>query len=95
MNKVFLSPTLQSLKGKSVLDNFFWKWSSRRAEKDATKQKVLSFQEIGQNRKIVIKSEFTPLSLSRLQNVFLELGSVASIKLIYPDVSVANQIINT
>ena len=62
---------------------------------DAVKQKVLSFQEDSQKLIMVIQIEFTPLSLSRLQNVFLELGSVASIKLIYPDVSVANQIINT
>ena len=32
----------------------FWKWSSRWAEKDATKQKVIYFQEIGQKRKMVI-----------------------------------------
>ena len=36
------------------------------SQKDATKQKVLSFQEVGQNRKMVIKIEFTPLSLSRV-----------------------------
>ena len=36
INKVFLSPILQNLKGKSVLDNIFF-------ERDATKQKVLSF----------------------------------------------------
>ena len=40
-------------------------------EPNATKQKVLSFQEIGQKRKMVIKIEFTPLSL---QNVSLEQG---------------------
>ena len=63
----------------SVLDKFFFEiFSSRRAEqaeKDATKQKVMSFQEIGQKRKMVIKIEFNPLlplSLSRLQNVSLE-----------------------
>ena len=65
INKVFLRPILQNLKGRSVLDNFFWKWSSRRAESDATKQKILSFQEVGQKRKIVVKIEFTPLSLDR------------------------------
>ena len=53
INKVFLSPILQNVKG--TLDTFFLKWSSRRAEKDATKQKVLSFQEVGQKRKMVIK----------------------------------------
>ena len=37
------------------------KWSSWRAEKNATKQKVLSFQEVGKKRKMVIKIEFTPL----------------------------------
>ena len=31
-------------------------------EKDAVKQKVLSFQEDGQKRKMVIKIEFTALS---------------------------------
>ena len=35
---------------------------SRRAEKGATLQKVLSFQKICQKRKMVIKIEFTPLS---------------------------------
>ena len=29
-----------------------------------TKQKILSFQEVGQKRKIVVKIEFTPLSHS-------------------------------
>ena len=35
---------------------------SRQFEKDAIKQKVLSFKKDGQRRKMVIKSEFTPLS---------------------------------
>ena len=35
--------------------NFFWKWFSRRAKSDATKKKVLSLQEGGQKRKMVIK----------------------------------------
>ena len=30
-----------------------------------------SFQEVGQKRKIVVKIQFTPLSLSRLQNISL------------------------
>ena len=34
-------------------------------ESDATKQKILSLQEVGQKRKIVVKIEFTPLSLDR------------------------------
>ena len=38
-------------------------WSSWRAKKDAVKQKVLSFHEDGQKGKMVIKIEFTPLSL--------------------------------
>ena len=33
--------------------------------KKTTEQKVLSFQEIGQKRKMVVKIEFTPLSLDR------------------------------
>ena len=37
-----------------------------------TKQKVVYFQEVGQKRKMVIKTEFTPLSLSGLQ-IFLKL----------------------
>ena len=53
---------------------FFWKWSSRRAEKDDTKQKVLSFQEICQKRKLVIKIEFTHLSLSDCKNVPFKRG---------------------
>ena len=44
------------MKGRSVLDTFFFKWSFWRAEKDATKQKVLSFQEVGQKRKMVVPS---------------------------------------
>ena len=64
-NKVFLRPILQNLKGRSVLNNFFFKWSSRRAEAYATKQKVVSFQEIVQKRKIVDQIEFNPLSLDR------------------------------
>ena len=71
INKVFLRPILQNLKGRSVLDKFFLKWSFRRAESDATKQKILSLQEVGQKRKIVVKIEFTPLSLSWPQNFSL------------------------
>ena len=39
--------------------------STSAAESDATKQKILSLQEVGQKRKIVVKIEFTPLSLDR------------------------------
>ena len=60
MNKVFLSPILQNLKGK--FGQIFWKWSSQQAEKDAVKQKVLSFHKDGQKQKMVIKIEFTLLS---------------------------------
>ena len=52
----------------------FWKWSSWQAEKDVTKQKVLSFQEVDQNRKMVIKIELTPLSLSDCKNVPFKKG---------------------
>ena len=50
----------------------FWKKKilkiiSRQAEKYAVKQKVLSFQEDGKKRKMVIKIEFTPLSKFKLQ----------------------------
>ena len=62
INKVLLSPILQNLKGRSVLEKKNWKWSSRRAEKDATKQIVIYFQEVSQKRKMVVKIEFTPLS---------------------------------
>ena len=48
-------------------NNFFWKWSSRWAEKDAVKQKVLTFQEDGQKRKMVIKIEYNSLTDDRLQ----------------------------
>ena len=51
-------------KGKSVLDKKFWKSSSRQAEKDATKQKVLSFQEVGQKRKTVIKNNLSLASFT-------------------------------
>ena len=43
----------------------------KHGQKEATNQKVLYFQEVGQKRKMVIKIEFTPLSLSRLQNLSL------------------------
>ena len=42
INKVFLSLILQNLKGRSVLDNIFFE-NDPLDEKDATKQKVLSF----------------------------------------------------
>ena len=44
INKVFLRPILQNLKGRSVLDNFFFENDplARRAESDAAKQKILS-----------------------------------------------------
>ena len=67
INKVFLGPILQNLKGRSALDNFFLKMilsTSWNSEKDATKQKVLSRQGIGQKRKMVIKIDSTPLLLS-------------------------------
>ena len=64
--------TKSESEGKISFGHFFWKWSSRRAEKDATEQiKVLSYQEVGQKRKMVIKIEFTPLSLSRPQHFSL------------------------
>ena len=64
---MFLRPVLQNLKGRSVLDKFFFENDplDRRAESDATKQKILSLQEVGENCKIVVKIEFTPLSLDR------------------------------
>ena len=58
INKVFLSPIFQNL----FWTKNSWKWSSWQAKKDATKQNVLSFQEVSQKRKIVIKIEFTPLA---------------------------------
>ena len=42
----------------------FWtlkKLSSWQAEKDAVKQKVISFKDDGQKSKMVVKIEFTPL----------------------------------
>ena len=67
-----MSPILQNLKGRSVLDNIFFENDPTdvRAEKDATKQKVIYFQEIGQKCKVLIKIGFIPLSLSRLQHFF-------------------------
>ena len=50
--------------------------ASRRAEKDATKQKVLSFQIVGQKRKMVVKIEFTPLSLALQTAKFVPLKMV-------------------
>ena len=37
-------------------------------KKDATRQKVLTFQEVGQKHKMVIEIEFTPHSLSDWKN---------------------------
>ena len=52
INKVFLSPILQNLRGRSVLDNFF--------ENDPLDNpNVLSFHKVGQKRKMVINIEFT------------------------------------
>ena len=45
--------------------------STSRKVKDATKQKVLSFQKVCQKCKMVIKIEFTPHSLCRPQNLSL------------------------
>ena len=57
--KVFLSPILQNLNKRYILDNlkkrFSW-W----AEKDAVKEKILSLQEYGQKPKMVIKIQFSP-----------------------------------
>ena len=39
--------------------------SASESELHAAKQKILSLQEVGQKRKIVVKIEFTPLSLDR------------------------------
>ena len=68
INKVFLRPISQNLKGRSVLDKHFFENDPldelNHNESDATKQKILSLQEVGQKRKIVVKIEFTPLSLS-------------------------------
>ena len=49
-------------------------WTTWRAEKDATKQKLLSVQDVRQKGKMVIKIKITPLSLSRLQNVPFKKG---------------------
>ena len=61
INKVFLRPILQNLKGRSVLDKFFFENDPL---DELNQQKILSFQEVGQKRKIEVKIEFTPLSLS-------------------------------
>ena len=60
--------------GKVRFGQFFSKWSSRRAVSDATKQTILSFQEIGQKCKMMVKIKFTPLSLSWPQNLSLLKG---------------------
>ena len=65
INKVFLRPILQNLKGRSVLDKFFFE-NDPFDEPNQMPQKILSLQEVGQKRKIVVKIEFTPeLSLDR------------------------------
>ena len=64
INKVFLRPILQNLKGRSVLDKFFFE-NDPLDEPNAIKQKILSLEQVGQKRKMVVKIEFTPLSLDR------------------------------
>ena len=63
-----MRPILQNLKGRSVLDKFFFE--NDPLEVDELNQiplskKILSLdQEVAQKRKIVVKIEITPLSLS-------------------------------
>ena len=59
INKVFGSPILQNLNGKSVLDNFFL----NEPKKMPSRKKFYIFRknEDGQNRKMVTKIEFTPI----------------------------------
>ena len=61
INKVFGSPILQNLNGKSVLDNFFLD----EPKKMPSREKFYIFRktEDGQNRKMVTKIEFTPIYL--------------------------------
>ena len=62
INKVFLSPILQNLNGIVRFGQFlFGNYFLGRAEKDAIKEKVLSFKDDGQKRKMVVKIEFTSL----------------------------------
>ena len=63
INNVFLRPILQNLKGRSVLDNFFFE-NDPLDELNQMPLSKRSPQEVGQKRKIVVKIEFTPLSLS-------------------------------
>ena len=63
INKVFLRPILQNLKGRSVLDKFFFE--NDPFDEPNQMPKILSLQEVGQKRKIVVKIEFTPLLLDR------------------------------
>ena len=59
INKVFLRPILQNLKGRSVLDKFFF-------ENDPLDEpNQMPLKQVGQKRKMVVKIEFTPLSLDR------------------------------
>ena len=51
--------------GRSVLDKFFWENDPL----DETKQKILSFQEVGQKRKMWSKSNL-PLSNSPDRKMF-------------------------
>ena len=62
--------------GKVRFGHFFRKWSSWRAERNATKQNGLSFQEVVQKRKMVIKIEFTPLSITLQTATFFHLKRV-------------------
>ena len=66
----FLLKVLQKLNRRSVSDSFLKMILSWRAEKDAFKEKVLSFQKQGQKRKLVIKIEFTPLPFCNILPFF-------------------------
>ena len=66
MSKQLLAPGgLTAACAESVHVIIVWLLDPGAFQKLDTKQKILSLQEVGQKRKIVVKIEFTPLSLDR------------------------------
>ena len=66
INKVFLRPILQNLKGRSVLDKFFFENDPLdELNQMPLGKKFYPFRKLVKKRKIVVKIEFTPLSLDR------------------------------
>ena len=73
-NKVILGPILQNLKGRSVLDKFCLKMILSTSQKRCRQAKSFIFSGRWSKKQNGDQIEFTPLSLSRLQNVPFKKG---------------------